>query len=74
VGDVCRAVARPEVEVRAMPSLLMTLASPFMPIVRELRETEYQFSRPYVMDSTAITEAFGLAPSAWEDVCRRTAG
>ena len=45
------------------------------PLVRvKLRETEYQFTRPYVMDSSAITAELGLAPSPWDEVCRRTAG
>jgi len=26
-----------------------------------------------VMDSSAITAAFGLEPSPWDDICRRTA-
>ena len=38
----------------------------------ELRETAYQFTAPYVMESSAITAAYGLEPSPWEDVCRRT--
>jgi hypothetical protein len=41
--------------------------------LRELRETEYQFTRPYVMDSSAITDALGLEPTPWDEVCRRTA-
>jgi nucleoside-diphosphate-sugar epimerase len=74
VNDVCRAVGRSPVEVKAMPGVLLRLVAPFVPVVRELRETEYQFTRPYVLDSSAITETFGLAPTPWEQVCRRTAG
>lgn len=74
VNDVCRAAGRPEVGVKAMPQLLLSLVAPFVPVVRELRETQYQFTRPYVMDSSAITKTFGLTPTPWEEVCRRTAG
>jgi nucleoside-diphosphate-sugar epimerase len=74
VNDICRAAGRDEVDVKAMPRALLSLAAPFVPVVRELRETEYQFSRPYVMDSSAISEAFSLQPSPWDEVCRRTAG
>jgi len=73
VHDVCRSVGRGAVDVKPMPRLLMALAAPLVPIVRELRETEYQFARPYVMDSSAITAAFGLEPTPWPEVCRRTA-
>jgi hypothetical protein len=38
-----------------------------------MRETVYQFERPYVLDSSAITRELGLAPTPWDDVCRATA-
>ncbi|MDI5939227.1 NAD-dependent epimerase/dehydratase family protein [Micromonospora sp. PTRAS2] len=36
------------------------LANPF---ARELRETAYQFDRPFLMDSTAATETLGIEPT-----------
>ena len=42
-------------------------------VLRELRETEYQFTRPYVLDSAAITRELGLEPTPWAEVCRATA-
>ncbi|MFC5941682.1 NAD-dependent epimerase/dehydratase family protein [Micromonospora harpali] len=36
------------------------LANPF---ARELRETAYQFDRPFLMDSTAATETLGVEPT-----------
>jgi len=74
VNDVCRAAGRPEVDVKPLPGWLLSAAAPFVPVVRELRETEYQFTRPYVMDSSAMTTTFGLEPTPWDEVCRRTAG
>jgi hypothetical protein len=41
------------------------LASPLM---RELRETEYQFRYAFVMDSSAAQGTFGLKPTPWEEV------
>jgi hypothetical protein len=38
-----------------------------------MRETEYQFQRPYVLDSSAIERELGLAPTPWDEVCRATA-
>jgi len=73
VNDVLASVGAKPVSVKAMPALLFTVVSPFVPILRELKETDYQFTRPYVMDSSAITAAFGLEPSPWDDICRRTA-
>ena len=73
VNDVLASVGAKPVTVRAMPNVLLTIAAPFVPILRELRETLYQFTSPYVMDSSAMTAAFGLEPAPWDEVCRRTA-
>jgi hypothetical protein len=73
VNDVLASVGAKSVMVRAMPNALLTVAAPFVPVVRELRETLYQFTSPYVMDSSAIRGAFGLEPTPWDEVCRRTA-
>jgi hypothetical protein len=43
-------------------------------MLRELKETTYQFDRPYLLDSSAITRELGLEPTPWDKVCRRTAG
>jgi hypothetical protein len=44
------------------------------PMVRELKETTYQFEGPYLLDSSAISRELGLEPTPWDEVCRRTAG
>ena len=58
--------------MRAWPGLLLGVGGTVVPFLREMRETVYQFQRPYVLDSTAITEAFGLTPTPWDEVCRAT--
>jgi len=73
VNDVLASVGVKPVSVKALSPLMFTVVSSFVPIVRELKETAYQFTRPFVMDSSAITAAFGLEPSPWDDICRRTA-
>ena len=35
-------------------------------MLRELEETRYQFTRPYVLDSSAATATFGLEPTPLE--------
>ena len=42
------------------------------PIVRELRETQYQFRKPFVLDSTAATETFGISPARLDDALQET--
>ena len=73
VADVCRSVGRDPVRVKAWPRALLSVGGVFVPVLRELRETVYQFQSPYVLDSSAIEEALGLEPTQWEDVCRATA-
>ena len=38
------------------------------PLMRELRETEYQFRDDFIMDSSAAETTFGLKPTPWEEV------
>lgn len=71
--DVAASVGRTPGPVRAMPHALLTVGGLVVPMLRELRETEYQFTRPYVLDSSAIEARFGLAPTPWAEVCRATA-
>jgi nucleoside-diphosphate-sugar epimerase len=49
------------VKVAGLPRWLPRLAAPFVPMVRELVEMDYQFYRPFVLDTSAVTSTFGLA-------------
>ena len=73
VADVCRSVGKAPVSVKAWPKALLGLGGSVVPLLREMRETEYQFLRPYVVDSSAIERELGLAPTPWDEVCRATA-
>jgi nucleoside-diphosphate-sugar epimerase len=71
--DVAASVGRTTGKVKSMPHVLLSVGGAVVPLLRELRETEYQFARPYVLDSSEIEERYGLAPTPWDDVCRATA-
>jgi hypothetical protein len=71
--DIAASVGRTIGPVKSMPHVLLSVGGTVVPLLRELRETEYQFTRPYVLDSSEILERFGLAPTPWEEVCRATA-
>jgi hypothetical protein len=45
----------------------------FQPFVKELRTTRYQFTAPFVIDSTETTEAFGIQPTPMDDALRAAA-
>lgn len=73
LADVCAAVGRAPVKVRSWPGVMLGLGGIVVPFLREMRETAYQFQAPYVLDSAAITAAYGLVPTPWDEVCRATA-
>jgi nucleoside-diphosphate-sugar epimerase len=71
--DVLAALGRPAVPVRGMPRFMTTPAGWVSPLMRELNEMSYIFTRPYVMDSAKTQAMLDLAPTPWDEVCRRTA-
>jgi nucleoside-diphosphate-sugar epimerase len=73
LADVCRAAGRPSVKVKGFSRVVLGIGGRLVPVLRELRETEYQFQRPYVLDSSAIERELGLSPTPWDEVCRATA-
>ena len=72
VNDVCAVMGRPAVRVRPMPRRLLRVVGLVMPSVGALQENRYQFERPYVMSSELTQRELGLAPTPWDQVCRRT--
>lgn len=68
VADLCAAAGRPAPKVTAIPGPVLALLGLVNPTVRAVRETAYQFERPFVIDDTATREAFGLEPQPWERI------
>jgi nucleoside-diphosphate-sugar epimerase len=65
--------AAPRARVTPIPYPIMWTSGLFSPMIKELRTTRYQFTRPFVIDSGATTEAFGLAPTALDEALRDAA-
>lgn len=68
IDDLASAGGLAPVPVRAVPAAVLRLAGLFLPLMRELRETRYQFSEDFVMDSAAAQQVFGLQPTPWAAV------
>lgn len=68
------AIAADQLGVRpkltAMPYAVLWVAGLFDPMAKELRETQHQFRHPFVLDSTAAQETFGLEPTPIEEAVR----
>ncbi|HWF81923.1 MAG TPA: NAD-dependent epimerase/dehydratase family protein [Streptosporangiaceae bacterium] len=74
VDDLARAAKVKPVPVRAVPGAVLYGLGVVSPLMRELRETEYQFREDFVMDSTAARQAFGLDPTPWDFVLKAVLG
>lgn len=71
LGSLAAAGISP-VKVRRIPGPVLKATGLVVPMMRELEELAYIFTRPYVMDSARTQAALGLAPSDWADTLRRT--
>jgi len=72
IDDLARAAGVGQVRVGEIPSAVLRGMGLLSPLMRELRETEYQFRDDFVMDSTAAQAAFGLKPTPWEEIIAET--
>jgi hypothetical protein len=65
------AVHRPQSrKIWAIPSVVVFFLGMFNALIRELRETAYQFDQAFVTDDSAAREAFGFEPTPWNDVTK----
>ena len=68
VGDLCSAAGVASVKVSSVPSILLAVMGVFQPMLKELKETDYQRERSYVLDDSAVRMAFGIEPTPWSDL------
>lgn len=68
IDDLARAARVDPVRIGTIPSAVLAGMGLVWPLLRELRETEYQFREDFVMDSSAAQATFGLKPTPWEEV------
>ena len=68
IDDLARAAGAGHVRVSQIPSVVLRGLGLVSPLLRELRETEYQFRDDFVMDSSAAEATFGLKPTSWNEV------
>jgi nucleoside-diphosphate-sugar epimerase len=60
----------PGPKLRAMPGWMLTMAGIASPTIRELPEMQYQFRRPFVLDSSLTEQMFGLKASPLDEILR----
>jgi nucleoside-diphosphate-sugar epimerase len=72
LGEVLAAGGLPPVKVSRIPAAALRVGGLAVPMLRELDQMSYQWTRPYVLDDSASRAHFGLEPTPWTEVCRRT--
>ncbi|MGL5857494.1 MAG: NAD-dependent epimerase/dehydratase family protein [Angustibacter sp.] len=72
ITELCRVAGVEPVTVGVIPAGALRLGGLVMPVLRELREVQYQFDRPFVMDSSAATDTFGIEPTPLDEALAAT--
>jgi nucleoside-diphosphate-sugar epimerase len=73
VAERAAAIAgAPAPRLARMPGPVLWLGGLFSPVAREFREMRYQFERPFVLDSSAATDTFGLKATPIDDAVAET--
>ena len=71
--ELARALQQPTPKVASLPPSMLKLLAKVSPMLRELQSIAYQFNGPWVIDSSATTEALNLSPTDWETVVHKAA-
>lgn len=71
-GRAAALVGAPAPRLTRMPYPMLWVAGLANPFARELRETAYQFDRPYVLDSTAAIATLGVEATPLDRVVKET--
>ena len=72
INDVLATGGFAPVKVKAVPKVLLRTLGLVVPMMREIGQMSYQFEAPFILDSSAAMVHFGLLPTPWDEVCRRT--
>lgn len=70
VRDIALELGVKDPKVSSVPPLLERLLGTFNPVIRELRNSAYQFNEAFIMSDEKARKAFGLKPKPWETVIR----
>ncbi len=62
-----RVAGAPAPKLTSVPYPVLWTAGLFSPLLRELRVTNYQWTRPFVIDSSHTEQTFGLTPTPIDD-------
>lgn len=67
-------LGRPAPRMAELPWPVLRAAGLFNPMLGELKHVRYQFTAPYILDSSAFQQTFGMRPTPMDEALRRTLG
>ena len=70
VADLAAAAGVASPKVSTIPTVVLRALGLFQPVIRELKETDYQRERPYLLDDSAARRTFGIEPTPWDELLR----
>lgn len=73
LSEVVAGAGRPPVKMSALPDWMLAVAGWFVPFLKEVRGVGYQFTGPWVIDSSETERELGVRPTPWPQVLERTA-
>ncbi|MFA7323124.1 MAG: NAD-dependent epimerase/dehydratase family protein [Candidatus Nanopelagicales bacterium] len=65
VNELCIVAGAKPVKVGQIPAFMVRGLGLVNPLIRELKETAYQFKSPYVLDDSRARATFALEPTPW---------
>lgn len=71
INDLADAAGVPRVKVSQLPAIALSALGLFIPMIRELAETMYQFDAPFILDDSDTRSTFNLEPTPWSDMLSR---
>ncbi len=74
IGALSNAARLAAPKISTLPSAVLRLAGFFVPMMRELREVEYQFAAPFVVDATETEQQLNIHATALEIAAVETIG
>lgn len=69
-----RTAQLPTPKIAPVPSWMLTAMAAVNPMMRELKGTSYQFTAPFILDSSYATATFGIQPTDWSTIAAETIG
>jgi nucleoside-diphosphate-sugar epimerase len=71
-GRLCELAGAPAPRLNRPPAPILLALELINPVIRELKETRYQFDRPFVVDSSAFENTFGMTATPLDAALKAT--